>query len=103
MTMALVPSGKIAELVGLCVIVSGSDKSVAKMKFVPVTSGIVPLQLVPAARARFVKLHKIVGGVVSRTMTARVTVLVLPLPSSAVKVNVFVHTALLLTAPTTVT
>ncbi len=84
MTTTLVPSGKIAVLVGICEIVSAPDKSVARMKLVPVTSGIAALQFVFAAKTRLVKLHRIVGGVVSRTMTVRVAVLVLPLPSVAV-------------------
>ena len=82
-TTTLVPNGKIAAFVGSCVVVRGLDKSSAKMKLVPVTSGITATQFESAASTRLVKLHKIAGGVVSRTMTARVAVLVLPLPSTA--------------------
>ena len=84
MTTTLVPSCKITVFVGLCEIVSTPDKSVASRQFVPVTSGIRALQFASAAKTRFVKLHEITGGVVSRTMTLRVAVLVLPLPSLAV-------------------
>ena len=84
MTTVLVPSGKTALFVGLCVMASGRDKSVARMKFVPVTLVISAPQLEFAATTRFVKLHEIAGGVVSRTMTVRVAVLVFPLPSPAV-------------------
>ena len=82
-TTALVPSNKLVPLVGRCETVSGPDKSVARMKFVPVTSGMGALQLASAASTRLVKLHTMFGGVVSRTMTVRVAVLVLPLPSAA--------------------
>src|SRR5437868_6304682 len=82
-TTTFVPNGSTALLVGVCEIVSAADKSVAKMKLVPVTSGAGALQFVFAASTKLVKLHKIVGGVVSRTMTVRVAVLLLPLPSSA--------------------
>ena len=62
----------------------GPDKSVARIKLVPVTSGMGALQLVSAATVRLVKLQRMAGGVVSRTMTVRVTMLVLPLLSLAV-------------------
>ncbi|HAO79183.1 MAG TPA: hypothetical protein DCQ92_09440 [Verrucomicrobia subdivision 3 bacterium] len=79
-TLFVVPTNKIELFVGLCEIVSGPDKSVARMKLVPVTSGICALQFVSAASTRLVKLHRIVGGVVSRTMTVRVAELAKPLP-----------------------
>ena len=84
MTTTLVPSGKLALFVGLCVMVSAPDKSVARIKLVPVTLVISARQLEFAANTRFVKLHEITGGVVSRTTTVRVAALVLPWPSVAV-------------------
>ena len=39
---------------------------------------MIATQFALAASTRFVKLHKIVGGVVSRTITVRVAVFVLP-------------------------
>ena len=82
-TTTFVPSASGALFVGLCVMVSAPDKSVARIKFVPVTFVISATQLEFAAITRLVKLNVIVGGVVSRTMTVRVAVLVLPLPSVA--------------------
>src|SRR5256885_932300 len=66
-----VPNGSTVVLVGDCVMTSGPDRSAAKMKFVPVTSGMDALQFVSSESARLVKLHEIAGGVVSRTMTTR--------------------------------
>ena len=62
----------------------GPDKSVARIKLVPVTSGMGALQMVSATNVKLVKLHRTAGGVVSRTITVRVTELELPLPSPAV-------------------
>ncbi len=83
-TTMLVPSSNGALLVGVWEIVSAPDKSVARMKLVPVTFGIRALQFVSAASVKLVKLHKMVAGVVSRTMTVRAAVLVFPFPSLAV-------------------
>ena len=49
-----------------------------------VSSGRVALQLVSATSTRLEKLQVILGGVLSRTITLRVRLLVLPLASSAV-------------------
>src|SRR5579859_472855 len=82
MITTLVPSGKIATFVGVCVMIRVPDKSVARIKFVPVTLVMVAEQLEFAAMTRLVKLQRMVGGVVSRTMTVRVMEFVLPLPST---------------------
>ena len=73
MTTAFVPITRTAPFVGVCPIASGPDKSVAWMKFVPVTSVINALQFVPTASAKLVKLHVIVGDVLSRTITVNAT------------------------------
>ena len=68
---------------GDCKMVSAPDKSVAIMKFVPVTFGINAVQFVSSDSSRFVKLHVITGSVVSRTTIVRETVFVLLLASTA--------------------
>src|ERR1035437_1984152 len=83
-TTTLVPTSKTALFVGFCVMVSVPDASVAMMQLVPVTFGMAATQFEFAVSTRLVKLHKIVGGVESCTMTVRVAVLVLPLPSVTV-------------------
>ena len=72
---------------------------VAPIKLLPVTLGITAMQLEFAAKTRLVKLHVIDGGTVSSTRTVRVTVLVLPLPSTAVYVTRLLPRALMLTVP----
>ena len=79
--------------------VNAPDKSVVRIKFVPVTLVMVAEQLEFAAMTRFVKLQRIVGGVMSRTMTVRVMALVLPLPSIAVYVSRLVAMTLALIVP----
>src|SRR5215469_9026995 len=97
MTTRLVPIGKIELLVGVCQTAPTPDKSAAWMLFVPVTSGMTATQFEIAPNTRFVKLHKIVGGLVSRTITVRTAMLVLPLPSPAVYAMALVPTTLMFT------
>ena len=52
MTTELVPGGNGELFVRFCVMVSAPDKSEARMKFVPVTSGITAMQLEFAASTR---------------------------------------------------
>src|ERR1039457_3169896 len=90
MTTTLLPSGTIAVLTGICDIASAPDKPVARMKLVPVTSGIAALQLVSAVKTRLLKLQRITGGVVSLTVIVCAKLVVLPELSAAIQSRVII-------------